>query len=79
MAMKSGSSPMSPVTTLISVTVMSRLRLRPMRSPRWPNTTAPSGRARKPIANEAKAASVATAGSSVAKYSRSNTIDAAVP
>jgi hypothetical protein len=32
--------------------------LRPIRSPTWPNSIPPSGRARKPTANTAKAASV---------------------
>jgi hypothetical protein len=50
-----------------------------MRSPRWPKMIPPSGRATKPTANEANAARVATTGSPVAKNSRLNTSDAAVP
>jgi hypothetical protein len=52
------------------VTVMIRHFLRPIRSPRWPKMTAPSGRARNPTAKDAKAASVAISASSVAKNSR---------
>jgi hypothetical protein len=79
MSANPGSTPMSPVTRPIITTVISRHARRPMRSPRWPKMIPPSGRATKPTANEANAARVATTGSPVAKNSRLNTSEAAVP
>ena len=79
MSAKSGSTPTSPVTMPIMTTVISRHARRPMRSPRWPKMIPPSGRAANPTAKEANAARVATTASSVAKNSRLNTRDAAVP
>ena len=74
-----GSSPIAPVTKPIRVTVMIRHLRLPIRSPRWPNRIAPSGRAANPTAKEANAASVAITASPLAKYSRLNTSEAAVP
>src|SRR5581483_8322049 len=48
---------MAAVAVPISTSVAISARLRPNRSPRWPNTKPPSGRARKPTANVAKDAS----------------------
>ena len=67
MAAKSGRTPIRKVAIPIIVTVTIRHVRRPMRSPRCPNTIAPSGRAAKPTAKEANAASVATTGSFVVK------------
>ncbi|MCY1560456.1 hypothetical protein D9M68_975890 [compost metagenome] len=47
--------------------------LRPIRSPRMPKTTPPSGRARKPAAKVPSASSVAMKGSAALKKSLSNT------
>jgi hypothetical protein len=74
-----GSSPTTPVTTPIIVTVMINVFLRPIRSPMRPKMTAPTGRARNPTANEAKAAIVETTMSSLAKNITLNTSAAAVP
>ena len=41
---------MRPVATPMIVIVTIRVLRRPIRSPRWPNTIAPSGRATKPSA-----------------------------
>jgi hypothetical protein len=53
-----GSRPISTVGMAINITEAVSARLRPIRSPTWPNRTPRSGRARKPTANTAKAASV---------------------
>ena len=53
--------------------------LRPSRSPKWPNSTAPSGRANRPVANAPNDASVALVGSRLGKNCRLNTSAAAVP
>ena len=76
---KSGSMPMSAVAVPISTTLMIRVGRRPMRSPRLPNSTAPSGRATKPTPNVANAASAAACGSSSVKKRRLNTSAAANP
>ena len=51
-----GSNPMRAVATVITVNVRIRVDLRPIRSPRWPATKAPTGRARNPTPNVASAA-----------------------
>ena len=53
--------------------------LRPMRSPKWPKMTPPSGRATKPTPNAAKASSVPMKGLASGKNSLGNTSAAAVP
>jgi hypothetical protein len=73
-----GSRPISVVATPISSSVMTRLCLRPTRSPRWPNSTAPTGRAKKPMAKVPSEASVPMKGSLVAKNTSPNTRAAAV-
>ena len=55
-----------------------RVALRPMRSPKWPNNADPIGRAMNAIANVASEASVADAGSDGGKKSRGKTSTAAV-
>ena len=52
--------------------------LRPTRSPKWPNTTAPSGRAKKAIEKVAKEARGAVVGSLFGKNRVGNTSTAAV-
>jgi hypothetical protein len=58
---------------------MTNIALRPTLSPKCPKTTPPTGRATKPTAYVAKAASVPTNGSSFGKNSRPKTRAAAVP
>jgi hypothetical protein len=53
--------------------------LRPMRSPKWPKISAPTGRAKKPTAYVAKAASVVTKSSPPGKNSGPKTSAAAEP
>jgi hypothetical protein len=62
-----GNSPISRVGTAIRATDAVSALLRPSRSPTWPKSTPPSGRARKPAANAPKAASVDETGSSAGK------------
>ncbi|MFD7004507.1 MULTISPECIES: hypothetical protein [Rhodococcus] len=53
--------------------------LRPMRSPKWPTTTPPIGRAMKPTENVANAASVPAMEEKDGKNNGPNTIAAAMP
>ena len=53
--------------------------LRPTRSPMWPKTAYPSGRARKAMPKVASEASVAVAGSDAGKNNPGKTSTAAVP
>ncbi len=69
MLAKFGSSPISAVDTPIIMTVITSMRLRPRRSPKWPKTTPPSGRNRKPTPNVPKAASVPISGLTLGKNS----------
>ncbi len=73
-----GSTPIITVDTPIVISAATRVVLRPMRSPKWPNRADPIGRARKAIANVASDASVDVAGSDAGKNSRGNTRTAAV-
>src|SRR5438874_7983290 len=43
--------PTTKVAAPISSRVSIKVNLRPIRSPRWPNTIAPNGRTRKPVQN----------------------------
>lgn len=54
-----------------------RTFLRPCRSPQWPRTNAPSGRATYPTPNVASEATTATVGSVLAKKTDGNTSVAA--
>jgi hypothetical protein len=69
---------MAPVDRPITSVVMISVSRRPMRSPRWPNSIPPNGRATKPTPKVAKAISVPDpeAGS---KNRSPNTSAAAVP
>ena len=60
---------MHTVTTPIITRVITRDFLRPMRSPIWPNTMPPNGRAKKPTAKVPKAAMVLNSLSSEGKNS----------
>ncbi len=68
-----GSNPIAAVPTPISNNVTIRIDLRPIRSPKWPKTIPPSGRARNPTENVAKTAIVPINGSSLGKKSWSKT------
>ena len=58
---------MSTVETPIVRSAATSVVLRPMRSPKWPKSAEPIGRATKAIANVASDASVADAGSDAGK------------
>ena len=62
---------------MISI-VSARLRLRPIRSPMWPNTTPPIGRMTNPTANVANASRVPTRELALGKNNLPNTRPAAV-
>lgn len=64
---------MATVANPIKVIVNVRTRLRPSRSPKWPNRMPPRGRAQKPTATEANEKIVPIAGSLVGKNAVSNT------
>ncbi|MCY1216923.1 hypothetical protein D9M72_288130 [compost metagenome] len=66
------------VATPIIMSVVISAFLRPMRSPQWPNTMPPSGRAKKPTAKVPNDASVLRKGSPPGKNSGPNTSAAAV-
>ena len=55
-----------------------RVALRPMRSPKWPNSAEPTGRAMKATAKVASVCSKATPGLLSGKNSAGNTSTAAV-
>ena len=78
MLAKLGSRPMATVAPPMLSSVASSMALRPTRSPKWPQTTAPKGRATNPVAEVAKASSVPVAGSCAGKNSLPNTNAAAV-
>ncbi len=58
---------------------MTSIFLRPILSPKWPNTTPPTGRAKNPTPNVAKDSSVAIKGLCSGKNNFGNTSAAAVP
>jgi hypothetical protein len=62
-----GSSPMPAVAAAISTMTTTRTWRRPTRSPSRPNTIAPTGRARKAVANTAKLADRPATGSAPGK------------
>ena len=74
-----GSSPIRTVATPISSSVEISVRLRPIRSPKWPNTTAPTGRAKNATANVANEATVPAVAPSAGKNTFGKTSAAAVP
>jgi hypothetical protein len=70
---------MATVETPMVRRAATKVALRPMRSPKWPNSAEPAGRARKASANVAKDCSMAVVGSLLGKNSIGNTNTAAVP
>ena len=70
---------MPSVASPISISDHTSMNLRPSRSPKWPMTTPPSGRAMKPMANVAKAASVPASSETCGKNCGPKTTAAAVP
>jgi hypothetical protein len=74
-----GRKPIAAVATVMIVNVRISVDLRPIRSPRWPATNAPIGRARKPTPNEASETICAMAGGRSGKKSWPKTSAAAVP
>ena len=58
---------------------MTSIFLRPTRSPKWPNTTPPTGRARNPTPRVAKDSSAPMSGLVLGKNSLGKTSAAAVP
>ncbi len=73
-----GSTPMQNVETPMANSASTSVRLRPMRSPKCPNSAAPMGRARNAMAKVARDARVDAAGSVFGKKSRGKTSTAAV-
>ena len=69
---------MPVVASPINVTDQISAFLRPSRSPRWPNSTAPSGRATNALPKVTNAATVAGAGPSLAKNTGPSTSAGAV-
>src|SRR5258706_7063297 len=65
--------PMVTVDTPIVSSAATSVVLRPTRSPKWPNSAEPIGRAMKAMANVARDASVADAGSDFGKNSGGET------
>ncbi len=74
-----GSNPTPIVEKPISSSVIISVCLRPMRSPKCPKTTAPTGRATNAVAKLASDATVAIAGPRCGKNTVGNTSAAAVP
>ena len=69
---------MATVEPPISMSEATRVDLRPTRSPKWPNTAAPRGRAMKATARVASADSCWLAGEMLGKNIGPNTREAAV-
>lgn len=74
-----GRRPMSRVEIPISSSVEISVFLRPMRSPKCPNSIAPTGRAMKATAKVAKEATVPAVDPSAGKKTVGKTSAAAVP
>ena len=74
-----GSRPIAKVDTPISSRLSTSSFLRPMRSPKWPNTSPPNGRATKPMAKVASDWSVPIVGSEAGKKTEGKTTAAATP
>ncbi len=70
---------MLTVDTPIVSSAATSVVFRPMRSPKWPKSAEPIGRATKAMPNVASDASVAVAGFDAGKNSVGNTSTAAVP
>ena len=65
-----GVRPMAVVEAPIITSVVTMIGLRPIRSPKWANTTPPSGRAANPTANTPNPAMVPASGLSEGKKRR---------
>ncbi len=74
-----GRQPIRNVATPMIMSEVTSIALRPMRSPKCPKITPPSGRAAKPTANVPKAESVPISGLEPGKNSSPKTSAAAVP
>jgi hypothetical protein len=74
-----GRQPMSTVHTPMVVRVMTSMGLRPSLSPKWPTTSPPSGRERKPAPKVRKATRVPVRGSRSGKNTTGKTRAAARP
>jgi hypothetical protein len=72
-------NPIAAVATVMMVNVRISVDLRPIRSPRWPATKAPIGRARKPTPNEASDTICPMPGDRFGKNRGPNTSAAASP
>ena len=72
-------NPMSIVARPMTSSVVTRVFLRPIRSPKCPNRIEPNGRATKATPSVANDATVAAAGPSAGKKMSPNTSAAAVP
>ncbi len=70
---------MATVAAPISDTVATSTLLRPNRSPKWPASTPPTGRATKPTENVRNASRVPVSGSKDGKNTSLNTSAAAEP
>ena len=73
-----GNTPIATVEMPIVSSAATSVVLRPTRSPKWPKSAEPTGRAMKAMANVASEASVADAGSEAGKKSCGKTRTAAV-
>jgi hypothetical protein len=73
-----GSTPIKTVEKPMVSSAATSVVLRPTRSPKWPNSADPIGRARKAMPKVASEASVADAGSDAGKKSLGKTRTAAV-
>jgi hypothetical protein len=73
-----GNAPIRAVAPPINSMVRARLRLRPIRSPIWPNTKPPIGRMTKPTAKVANASNVPSVEFCDGKNAWLNTMVAAV-
>ena len=74
-----GSRPTPTVAMPINSNVTTNVCVRPMRSPKWPKTAAPTGRARNAEANAPSEAVTAMTCPSSGKNTVGNTRAAAVP
>jgi hypothetical protein len=74
-----GTNPIATVDSPITSNEAISIRLRPSRSPKWPNRTAPSGRAMKPTAKVASDSRVPAAAENEGKNNLPKTSAAAVP
>ena len=74
-----GTSPIPVVATPINTNVVTSSAFRPMRSPKWPKSAAPTGRARNPTKYVENDSIVAMNGSEPGKNFCGNTVAAATP